>query len=221
MRVIPSPPVFARGLCVQKERFTMENNRDMAHRIARVGVLGALSAILYYIPGIPIIPPMYKLDFSTLPALLGGFSLGPWHGLLIVLIKDLTGLFHSSSVGVGELADFLMSGAFVLPAAFIYRQRHSRGGAVGGMALGLIAMTIVGALTNYFFLLPFYINVMGMTTESIIKSVSASVPYAHIDSLPKMIAFGTAPFNALKGLVLSLVTLLIYKRLSPLLHTPK
>ena len=183
--------------------------------IARVGVLGAIAALLFLIPGIPIVPPIYKLDFSTVPVLLGGFSLGYVPGLLILLIKDLVGLTNSSSMGVGELADFLASAAMMLTAVAIYRRCHSRRGALIGLIAGTAVMTVVAALVNYFILIPFYVAVMNMPAEAIVSMIGKVIPA--VDSLPKLIAFATTPFNLLKGVVLSVITFLLYKRLSPLL----
>ncbi len=187
--------------------------------IARVGVLGAIAALLFLIPGIPIVPPIYKLDFSTVPVLLGGFSLGYVPGLLILLIKDLVGLTNSSSMGVGELADFLASAAMMLTAVAIYRRFHSRRGALIGLIAGTAVMTAVAALVNYFILIPFYVAVMNMPAEAIVSMIGKVIPA--VDSLPKLIAFATTPFNLLKGVVLSAITFLLYKRLSPLLKGEK
>ena len=160
-------------------------------------------------------PPIYKLDFSTVPVLLGGFSLGSVPGLLILFIKDLVGLTNSSSMGVGELADFLASAAMMLTAVAIYRRCRSRRGALIALIAGTLAMTVVGALVNYFILIPFYVAVMNMPAEAIVAMIGKVIPA--VDSLPKLIAFATTPFNLLKGIVLSIITFLLYKRLSPFL----
>ena len=190
-----------------------------AKLIARVGVLGAIAALLFLIPGIPIVPPIYKLDFSTVPVLLGGFSLGPVPGLLILLIKDLVGLTNSSSMGVGELADFLASAAMMLTAVAIYRRHHSRRGALIGLIAGTAVMTAAAALINYYLVIPFYVAAMNMPAEAIVSMIGKVIPA--VDSLPKLIAFATTPFNLLKGVVLSVITFLLYKRLSPLLKGEK
>ena len=190
-----------------------------AKLIARVGVLGAIAALLFLIPGIPIVPPIYKLDFSTVPVLLGGFSLGPVPGLLILLVKDLVGLTNSSSMGVGELADFLASAAMMLTAVAIYRRHHSRRGALIGLIAGTAVMTAAAALINYYIVIPFYVAAMNMPAEAIVSMIGKVIPA--VDSLPKLIAFATTPFNLLKGVVLSVVTFLLYKRLSPLLKGEK
>ena len=183
--------------------------------VARVGVLGALSALLFLIPGIPIVPPIYKLDFSTVPVLLGGFSLGYIPGLIILLIKDLVGLTNSSSMGVGELADFLASAAMMLTAVAIYRHQRSRRGALVSLIVGTVVMTIAAALINYFIVIPFYVTAMDMPAEAIVSMIGSVIPA--VDSLPKLIAYATTPFNLPKGVVLSAITFLLYKRLSPLL----
>ena len=190
-----------------------------AKLIARVGVLGAIAALLFLIPGIPIVPPIYKLDFSTVPVLLGGFSLGYVPGLLILLIKDLVGLTNSSSMGVGELAEFLASAAMMLTAVAIYRRHHSRRGALIGLIAGTAVMTAAAALINYYIVIPFYGAAMNMPAEAIVSMIGKVIPA--VDSLPKLIAFATTPFNLLKGVVLSVITFLLYKRLSPLLKGEK
>lgn len=187
--------------------------------LTRIGVLSAISAVLFIFPEITIIPPIYKLDFSTLPALLAGFSLGPVSGVLVVLIKDITGLLHSSSMGVGELADFLMSASFVYAASIVYKKRHNFKGAVMGMLLGIVVSTIISALTNYYIMIPFYVGAFNMTNEAIVAMIAKAIPA--VTSLWKLILFATVPFNLIKGVVLCLVTMLIYKRLSPLLHVKK
>lgn len=163
--------------------------------LTRIAVLSALASILFMIE-VPIVS-FYKLDFSNLPALLGGFSMGAGPGMAILAIKSVLGLLHSSTGGVGELADLLMGAALLLPAALIYRQNRSRRGAVIGMAVGTAAMILASALVNYLLLFP-------MLTGS-------HPTFAFILTV-------TAPFNLLKGVAISVVTYLIYKPLSPLLH---
>lgn len=181
--------------------------------ISRVAVLGAVSAVLYYFE-VPVIPPIYKLDLSAVPALIAGFAMGPGASLGVMAVKDLIGLTHSSSMGVGELADFLMSGSMTFVASMIYVRRHTLKGAVLGLSLGTLAMGLVGALANYFIMIPFYVQVMNMPLEVILSLIAKTVPAA--TSLWKMILFAVVPFNLLKGVVLSVVTMLLYKRIAPM-----
>lgn len=188
-------------------------------KITRIGVLGALSAILYVFPEIPVIPPIYKLDFSTIPALLAGFAMGPVSALLVTLIKDITGLLHSSSMGVGELADFIMSGSFAVVACLIYAHGRSIKSAVCGMATGTLAMALAGAAANFWIMIPFYSGAMGMPVETIVGLIAKTVPA--VDSLGKMIFLAVVPFNLLKGAVLSLIGGVIYRYVKPLLTERK
>ncbi len=166
--------------------------------LTRIAVLAALASILFMIE-VPIVS-FYKLDFSNLPVLLGGFSMGVGPGMMILLVKSLLGLLHSGTGGVGELADFLMGAALLLPAAVIYQKGKSRKAAVAGMTAGTAVMMVVAAIVNYGLLFP-------MLTNS----------YPSFEFILTV----TAPFNLLKGVVLSVVTYLIYKPLSPLLHVRK
>ena len=192
----------------------MQQGKLTAGTIARISVLGAIAAILFFFE-VQIIG-FYKLDLSTLPAMLGAFAMGPVAGLVITAIKNVIGLLHSSSSGVGEVADLLISGTFVLVAGMWYRRTRTRKGALIGMVLGTLSMALVGALANYYIIIPFYINVMGFPESVVIGMMSAVIPA--IDDMFKLILFATVPFNLLKGIVLSVATLLLYKRLSPLLH---
>ncbi|MBR3504633.1 MAG: ECF transporter S component [Clostridia bacterium] len=190
-------------------------NLNHTMMITRVGVLGAIAAVLAYIPGIPIIPPIYKLDFSNVPALLGGFSMGPMPGLCILLIKDAVSLLNTSSMGVGELADIMTGAAMMIPAALIYKRNRTLKGALTGLLWGVAATVLVGAAANYFIMIPFYVNVMNMPLETILAMIAQVVPA--VDTLPKLILLATSPFNLIKGVVLALVTCVLYKRLSPIL----
>ena len=197
----------------------MKKTNLNAGKIARIGVLGALSAILYMFPEIPVIPPIYKLDFSTMPALLAGFSMGPIAAVLVTLIKDITGLLHSSSMGVGELADFIMSGSFAVVATLLYAKGRSIKSAVWGMAAGTAAMALAAAAANFWIMIPFYSGAMGMPVDTIVGMIAKTVPA--VDSLGKMILLAVVPFNLLKGVVLSVVGGVIYRYVKPLLTERK
>lgn len=185
--------------------------------LTRIAVLTALSSILYMI-SIPIVA-FYSLDLSNLPVLLGAFSMGPVAGLIILGLKSLIGCLTSSTMYVGELADFIMGAAFVLPAALIYQRNKSRKGALIGMITGTVALILAGCLTNAYLLIPFYMKAFGMPMEAIIGMCAQALPF--VDTELKVILFITAPFNLLKGVVLCVLTYMIYKPLSPLLHVRK
>ena len=180
--------------------------------MTRIAILAAAASILFLIE-IPIVA-FYKLDLSNIPVLLGAFSMGPVPGLVILALKSAIGLLHSSSAGIGELADFVMGAALVVPAAIIYHQNKSRKNAIIGMAVGTVCMVIAGVLMNKWVVLPFYMGAYHMDMEKILAYANV----AGVDTEWKLLLMITGPFNLLKGVVLSLVTALIYKPLSPILH---
>lgn len=180
--------------------------------MTRIAILAAAASILFLIE-IPIVA-FYKLDLSNIPVLLGAFSMGPVPGVIILALKSAIGLLHSSSAGVGELADFVMGAALVIPASVIYHRNKNRKNAIIGMAIGTVCMVIVGVLMNKWVMLPFYMGAFHMDTDGIIKAAGV----AGVDSEWKLLLLVTGPFNLLKGVVLSIVTALIYKPLSPILH---
>ena len=180
--------------------------------MTRIAILAAAASILFLIE-IPIVA-FYKLDLSNIPVLLGAFSMGPVPGVIILALKSAIGLLHSSSAGVGELADFVMGAALVIPASVIYHRNKNRKNAIIGMAIGTVCMVIVGVLMNKWVMLPFYMGAFHMDMDGIIKAAGV----AGVDSEWKLLLLVTGPFNLLKGVVLSIVTALIYKPLSPILH---
>ena len=180
--------------------------------MTRIAILAAAASILFLIE-IPVVA-FYKLDLSNIPVLLGAFSMGTVPGVVILGIKSAIGLLHSSSAGVGELADFIMGAALVIPASLIYPRNKTRKNAIIGMAVGTICMVIAGIMANKWIMLPFYMGAFHMDMDGIIKAARV----AGVDSEWKLLLLITGPFNLLKGVVLSVVAGLIYKPLSPILH---
>ena len=180
--------------------------------MTRVAILAAAASILFLIQ-IPIVA-FYKLDLSNIPVLLGAFSMGPIPGMMILALKSLIGLLSSSSAGIGELADFIMGTALVLPAALIYQQNKTRKSAIIGMAIGTLCMVVAGVLANKYIMLPVYMGAFHMDMDGILRFAHV----AGVDSEWKLLLMITGPFNLLKGVVLSVVAGLIYKPLSPILH---
>lgn len=186
--------------------------------LVMMALFGAVSAVLmlFEIP-IPIIaPPFYKMDLSEVPVLIGSFSLGPAAGVIIELIKILLKLVikSSSTAGIGDVANFLIGCAFVVPAGIIYQRNKTKKGAIVGMVVGILTMVIVGSLMNGFVLLPVYAKAFG-GMEAIIAAGTAV--HGSVDSVFSFVALCVAPFNILKGIVVSILTLLLYKRISPII----
>ena len=180
--------------------------------MTRIAILTAIASILFLIE-IPVVA-FYKLDLSNIPVLLGTFSMGAVPGLIILFLKSAIGLLHSSSAGVGELADFIMGAALILPAALIYHRNKTRKSAIIGMLIGTLCTAIAGVLVNKFIMLPFYMGAFHMDMQGILDFARVT----GVDTEWKLLLLITGPFNLLKGMVLCIVTGLIYKPLSPILH---
>ena len=191
-----------------------KRNANAMFNLTRCGLLAAMAVILYYIE-IPVVA-FYKLDLSTMPAILAGFAMGPVQGAAVVIVKNLVHMLGTSTACVGEMADIPMSCAFVIPASLLYRRNKTRKGALRAMLAGGAAMTVAGVLVNYFILIPAYQVLMNLPLEVIIGMGQKVLGF--VDSTLKLVIFITAPFNLLKAAVLSGTTYLLYKRVSPLLH---
>lgn len=187
--------------------------------MAKMGILGAIAGVLMLLE-LPLFfaPSFYEVDLSEVAVLLGAFAMGPVAGIIIEAIKILINFIitGTATAGVGELANFFIGCCFVVPAAIIYQKNKTIKNAIIGMIVGVISMTVVGALLNYYILLPVYARAFGMPLETIIQMGTAINP--KIDSLWALILLANVPFNILKGILTSIITFLLYKRLSPILH---
>lgn len=195
----------------------MSKKRNL-NSLIKIALLGAIAFIimLFEFP-IPGFPPFLKLDFSDLPALIGGFALGPVAGIMVELIKNILNVvMHGTTTGgVGELANLLVGGVFVYVASFIYHKNKTRKNAVMGLIAGTILMTIVAGVFNFYVLIPLYATLFG-GLENVIGA--AAVANKSINSLGTLIVIGITPFNILKGIIVSGITLALYKKVSPLIH---
>lgn len=186
--------------------------------IVQIGMLAAIAVILmlFEIP-LPFAPNFYEIDFSEVPVLVGAFTMGPAAGAAIELVKILLNFLinGTKTAGVGEIANFLIGCGLCLPAAFIYRKLHTRKGAIIGMLTGTAIMTFVGCFLNAFVLLPAYAKAFEMPIEALVGMGTAV--NGNITNLFTLVVFAVAPFNLLKGLLVSLIVFLIYKKISPVL----
>jgi riboflavin transporter FmnP len=181
-------------------------------------MLTAVSVVLSYIEfPMPFAPAFAKMDFSDLPALLAAFAYGPLAGVVVELIKNLLGLMKGGTGGIGELANFVIGASLVVPAGLIYKLSKSRKTALIGMLVGSVCMGIVAALMNYFVLLPLY--TMFMPMDTILDMFNQVVPFIHTQF--EACLFSALPGNLGKGLVISLITFVLYKHLSPILKGEK
>lgn len=192
-------------------------NRSNLRTMVQVSMLGAVSAVLmmFEIP-LGFAPSFYKMDLSEVPVLIGAFAMGPVAGALIELVKVLIHLVTASTTaGVGDLANFLIGCSFIVPASVIYTRKKCKKSAVIGMAVGGVFMITVGCLLNAFVLLPFYGKVFGMPIDALVAMGTAVNPA--IQSVTGFVILAVAPFNLVKVVAVSVITLLLYKHISPIL----
>lgn len=191
------------------------STQPLSHKITVTALLSAIAFILQYIE-LPVffMPGFIKFDFSDLPALLAAFSLGPVYGVVTELIKNLVHLPVSNSAMIGELSNFILGAAFVFTAGLIYKKDRTRKGALLGSIIGAAVMAVVSLPINYYVVYPIYENFMPL--ENIIGAYQAILP--RVKTLWQCLLVFNVPFTLLKGLVDVLITFLIYKKLSPILH---
>jgi len=184
-----------------------------------MGMLGALAGVLmmFEFPLVFLAPSFYALDFSEVPVLVGTFAMGPAAGVVIEFIKiAIKLLMKPTTTGfIGEYANFVIGCALIVPAGMIYHTKKTKKSAIKGMTVGTLVMAISGIAINALVMLPFYSNIMPL--ETIIEAGAAINPAVSNVWTFALICVG--PFNLLKGIVVSVVTLLIYKRISNLIHS--
>lgn len=199
--------------------YTLSKDQLTTRTMVKISALSVIAFVLMLLD-FPLwfTPPFIKFDISDAPALIGAFAMGPMAGVLIQLFKNLLDLLidGSSTAAIGELANFIVGSIFAYSAGLIYYKNKTLKRAVIGMFVGVITMTISIAFINYYIMIPFYAKVFNMPLENIITMGSAVNKY--VVDLKSMIIYAIVPFNLLKGLVVSLVTLILYKRVSPILH---
>lgn len=186
-----------------------------ARIIAGCGVLTAAAFVLQYLEiPIPFIPSFIKLDFSDLPELIGAFAYGPVAGIVIALVKNVLHIPFGSSSGVGELANFLLGAVFAGVAGLIYKKNKTMKGALVGGIAGALCMAAVSFPLNLFVVYPVYYNFM--PKEVILQAYQAIVP--SMKSIEQSLLVFNVPFTFIKGIFCVIISMLIYKPLSPLLH---
>lgn len=191
-------------------------------KIAVIGMFSAVAAILHMLDfPVPFAPEFYKLDFGELPALIGAFAYGPVAGVMIEFCKIVLKLIFkgTSTAFVGDLANFVIGCSFLLPPSIIYLFAKGKKAAGIGCITGTICMTVFGSAFNAVYLLPKFAQLYGMPEAVIIEMGHAINPA--INSFTTLALFAVAPLNLVKGGVISIVTMLIYKKLSPILKRTK
>lgn len=194
-------------------------NRRMvtgARRISIVGICSAISLVLYLLdfPLLFLAPEFYKLDFSEVPVLLCGFFLGPSATVACEGIKILLKLLFkgTTTAFVGDFANFVVGCSLVLPATLIYHLRKNRTNALLGLIAGTLIMTVFGSCFNAIYLLPKFAQIYGIPLDAILAMGSRI--HGQINSVSSLVLLCVAPLNLIKGFSVSVLTMLLYKRVA-------
>ncbi len=196
------------------------DNRNVVYgsrvrKLCGTAMLGAVAYVLMFLEfPVPLIPGFIKMDFSELPALIASFAYGPLSGVAVCLIKNLIHLFNTQSGGVGELSNFILGAVYVLIAGLIYKKLHNKKGALIGALVGAVVMALISVPSNYFIVYPVYTAFMPM--EAIIGAYKAINP--NVNTLLDCLIMFNLPFTFIKGVCSLIITVLVYKPLSPILH---
>ena len=218
-----SAAVFALilGLAVLAERHLCKDRKQFSntHYISYTAIFSAISGVLMLME-IPLFfaPGFYKLDISEMPVLICTFYLGPVAGVTAELLQVMVKLLikGTSTAFVGDFANFVVGCSFILPASIIYHARPGRKTALIGMGVGTLVLTVFGSLFNGFYLIPKFAVLFGMPMDAIVAM--GTKVNAAITDVWTLVAFAVVPFNLVKGVAVSALTFLLYKRISPILH---
>ncbi|MCR5521568.1 MAG: ECF transporter S component [Lachnospiraceae bacterium] len=204
---------------INKANERTESKQFRVHRITIIAMLSAV-AILLNLLSFPLwfAPSFYKLDFSELPVLVGAFALGPVAGTTIEAVKILLNLVinGTGTAFIGEIANFVVGCAFVIPAAIVYYHKRTKKGAVVGLAAGTVVNLIVACLMNAFVLIPTYGKLFHMDVIGAGTAVNSL-----ITDMTTFVLLAVAPFNLIKSVAVAVITALIYKPISRLISGVK
>lgn len=197
----------------------MKNKHFTTKQITKISILAVISAILLVL-NFPLFffPSFYKIDFADVPRLLCGFAIGPVAGVFCTIVSLILNIIFeggSETAFVGELAALLISISFVLPSTLIYKKNHTKKGAIISLLIGTAVTSVVSIFVNYFILFPMYETLMNIPMSAIIDLTKNIIPL--VNSKLTLVMLCTFPFNLLKAFMNSLIIILVYKRISPLL----
>ncbi len=192
------------------------NNERVSHIrwLTITAMMGAMATVLMMLDfSVPLMPSFIKFDLSELPALISSFALGPLSGVCVCLIKNLLNLPSSGTGGVGELSNFMLGCAFVVPAGIIYQQKKTRKRAIIGCIAGAVSMAVLSVFSNYFIVYPVYTKFMPL--DAIIGAYKEINP--NVNGLLSCLLMFNLPFTFIKGACSAVITVAVYKYISPVI----
>lgn len=215
LRLIIGIAFIVIGLFFVINRLFFKNFKFTTKLISRVAIFGAISTILYIVPylkfSLPFFPAFLEIHFDEVPAMIAGFAYGPLCGFLVILLKTLIKLPFSSTLCVGELADFIYGSILVVVSSIIYKKHRSIKGALIGLSIATVVQIVASAFITTFLILDFYIFMMGFPKAAILSMCQAV--NKNVTDLTWSFFFLVAiPFNAFKDVVLVVLTFLLYKQ---------
>ena len=182
------------------EREPKKNNISTTKKLAGTGVFAALAFVVSLLE-FPLFPAasFLKLDFSLVFVLLAGFIFGPVSGIGVSAVKELLRFVMGSSTGgVGEVANFIVTLAFIVVPTVIYRYKKGFSTVIITLIIGCVLETAAALIANRFINFPLY---MGDKAAEVFASLWQFVLL----------------FNLIKTLAVSLVTIMLYKKVSALI----
>lgn len=180
--------------------------------IVRVGIFGAIAAILYILVKFPVpfLPPFLEFHFDEVPVLIASFAYGPIPGLCVLFIKTIIKLPFTNSLGVGEISDLIYGAALILPAAILYKKNRRFKSVIVGLGIGCVLEIAVSLVLNIYLMIPFYMNMMEFSEEAILQLCQMANP-AIVDVKWSYGLIAVLPFNLIKNVAIIILTIATYK----------
>lgn len=193
---------------------TISSNKINVRKLTMTAILAAMSSILMFFSfNVPLMPGFIKFDFSELPALIAAFTMGPVSGILVCLVKNLVNVCFTTTGGIGELSNFILGASFVATAGLIYKKNKTKAGALVGSLIGAAVMAVLSVFSNYYIVYPIYAKFMPI--EAIIGTYQKINP--GVNGLMQCLLVFNMPYTFIKGIILCIITFIIYKPLSPII----
>lgn len=208
------------GLLLLYSVFKKEESRMNVKQMSMVGIMSAITVILYYFVkfNLPFFPPWLDIQVSELPALITGFAYGPFAGCLVILVRFVLKLPATITAGVGELADLVLGIAVVGISSLIYKKHKTIKGALVATGIGVGVGVVVSCFLNWLVLIPAYIYLAGFPLDALVGMLSY-MPF-EVTKENFMLAYvlvGALPFNLVRFILVYALTFLLYKRTHKLL----
>ena len=201
---------------INKSSFSSE--KTSTRKMVVISMMSAIAIVIYYLDfPVPLMPNFIKLDLSNVISLIAGFALGPVEGVIVCLIKNVVHLVikgMGTTLGIGDIFDFVTSSIFVLTSSLIYLKNKTKKGAIIGCIIGTLVFTVASLPINYFIVYPIYFKAFGGET-AILSMYQSILP--DVENIFSALCIFNLPFTFIKGLLCGLITILVYKPLSPVI----